>query len=88
MRLETKVLDITTNHVSAKLLIKGQVRHEGVPVSCEVAVLNRASKKLISKAQSRVDGVFVVHGSRLYPNIVIAIDPYNDHNIAAQDNVK
>ena len=88
MRVDTEVLGTLTDHSSVKSLIKGQIRHEGVPVSCEVVVLNRNTKQVLSKSMSDKNGNFIAHGSHLYPNIVMAVDPYNDHNIAAQDNVK
>lgn len=88
MRLDIAPENLSTDHTSTKSLIKGQIRHEGVPISCEVVVLNRNTKAVLSRTISDESGNFIAHGSRFYPNIVMATDPYGDHNIAAQDNVK
>ncbi|NNG80618.1 hypothetical protein [Acinetobacter sp. ANC 5378] len=88
MRIDSEVKGTATDHSVNASLIKGQIRHEGVPISCEVVVLNRNTKAVLSRTMSDEDGKFIVHGSHFYPNIVMAVDPHNDHNIAAQDNVK
>lgn len=88
MRLDAGILGTQTNHTKTRSLIKGQIRHEGQPISCEVVVLNRDTKQVLSRAMSDEDGKFIAHGSHFYPNIVMATDPHGDHNIAAQDNVK
>ena len=88
MRIDSEVRGTATDHSANTSLIKGQIRHEGVPISCEVVVLNRNTKAVLSRTISDESGNFIAHGSRLYPNIVMATDPYGDHNIAAQDNVK
>lgn len=88
MRIDSEVRGTATDHSGIKSLIKGQIRHDGVPISCEVLVLSRNTKQVLSKSMSDADGVFIAHGSHLYPNIVMATDPYGDHNVAAQDNVK
>ncbi len=88
MRIDSEVRGTATNHSANKSLIKGQIRHEGVPISCKVVVLNRNTKAVLSQTTSDNNGNFIAHGSHLYPNIVMATDPYGDHNIAAQDNVK
>lgn len=88
MHIDSGVRGTATNHSANKSLIKGQIRHEGVPISCKVVVLNRNTKAVLSQTTSDNNGNFIAHGSHLYPNIVMATDPYGDHNIAAQDNVK
>lgn len=88
MIINTDILSASTNHTIAKSLIKGQVCHNGVPISCEVAVLDRVSKVVVSKVKSDEAGQFIAWGSRTRYNIVMAVDPYNDHNIASQDRVK
>lgn len=88
MIINTETHGTKTDHASIKSLIKGQIRHEGVPISCKVVVLNRNTKAVLSQTTSDNNGNFIAHGSHLYPNIVMATDPYGDHNIAAQDNVK
>lgn len=88
MRIDLGPKGTFTNNQLNKSLIKGQIRHDGVPISCEVLVLSRNTKQVLSKSMSDADGVFIAHGSHLYPNIVMATDPYGDHNVAAQDNVK
>lgn len=88
MNIDTLVLGTFTNHGINSSLIRGQIRHEGVPISCEVVILNRNTKKILSKSTSDENGNFIAYGTHLYPNIVMATDPYGDHNIAAQDNVK
>ena len=37
-----------------KSLIKGQIRHEGIPISCEVVVLNRNTKAIINRVVMRM----------------------------------
>lgn len=88
MRLDAGILGTQTNHTKTRSLIKGQIRHEGQPISCEVVVLNRNTKQVLSRAMSDEDGKFIAHGSHFYPNIVMAVDPHNDHNVAIQDRVK
>lgn len=88
MRIDSEIRGAATDHSLNKSLIKGQIRHDGVPISCEVVVLNRNTKAVLSKSMSDANGVFIAHGSHLYPNIIMATDPYGDYNIAAQDNVK
>lgn len=88
MRIDSEVRGTATDHSGIKSLIKGQIRHEGSPISCEVVILNRNTKKILSKSTSDENGNFIAYGTHLYPNIVMATDPYGDHNIAAQDNVK
>lgn len=88
MIINTDILSASTNHTIAKSLIKGQVCHNGVPISCEVVVLDRTSKAVYSRVRSKVDGSFVAWGSHARYNIVMAVDPNNDHNIASQDRVK
>lgn len=87
MRIDLGPKGTFTNNQLNKSLIKGQIRHDGVPISCEVLVLSRNTKQVLSKSMSDENGNFIAHGSHVYPNIVMAVDPYNDHNIAAQDNV-
>lgn len=88
MRLDISPGSLSNNHTRTKSLIKGQIRHDGVPISCEVVVLDRTSKAVYSRVRSKVDGSFVAWGSHTYFNIVMAVDPNNDHNIASQDRVK
>ena len=88
MIMDTVISGTLTNNATNSSLIKGQIRHEGQPISCEVVILSRNTKQVLSKSMSDESGNFIAYGSPLHPNIVIAVDPYNDHNIAAQDNVK
>lgn len=88
MNLMPILKSAANNNTLYSSLIKGQIRHEGMSISCEVVVLDRASKKVVSRVRSKVDGSFVAWGSHTRYNIVMAVDPYNDHNIASQDNVK
>lgn len=88
MRLDISPGSLSNNHTSAKSLIKGQIRHDGAPISCEVVVLDRTSKAIYSRVRSKVDGSFLAWGSDTRYNIVLAVDPNNDHNIASQDRVK
>ena len=88
MNLMPILKSAANNNTLYSSLIKGQIRHKGMPISCEVLVLSRNTKQVLSKSMSDADGVFIAHGSHLYPNIVMATDPYGDHNVAAQDNVK
>lgn len=37
---------------------------------------------------SKPDGQYILLGSQLSENFVVALDPKNEYNIAAQDNVK
>lgn len=88
MRLDISPKNLSNNHTNAKSLIRGQIRHDGVPISCEVVVLDRTSKAVYSRVRSKVDGSFLAWGSHARYNIVMAVDPNNDHNIASQDRVK
>lgn len=88
MRIDLGPKGTYTNNQLNKSLIRGQIRHEGVPISCEVVVLNRNTKAVLSRTKSDENGRFIAHGSHIYPNLVIATDPLNDHNIASQDYVK
>ena len=88
MRMDSELIGTATDHSANKSLIKGQIRHDGVPISCEVVVLDRTSKAVYSRVRSKADGSFVAWGSHARYNIVMAVDPYNDHNIASQDRVK
>lgn len=88
MRIDSEVRGTATDHSANTSLIKGQIRHEGVPISCEVVVLNRNTKAVLSRTMSDENGNFITHGSNIFQNLIIAVDPYNDHNIASQDRVK
>lgn len=88
MNLMSRLKSAVNGNDLYKSLIKGQTLHEGVPISCEVVVLDRTSKAVYSRVRSKVDGSFVAWGSHARYNIVMALDPYNDHNIASQDRVK
>ena len=72
----------------ATSLIKGVTTKQGVPISCHVRAYNRDTGELLSKTISKSDGSYVLFGSQLNPNYVMAIDPTFEYNLAAQDNVK
>lgn len=72
----------------ARALIKGMTTKSGFPISCLVCVYHRDSGELLSKAISKGDGSYVLLGSSRNKNYVISLDPLNEYNIAAQDNVK
>lgn len=88
MNLMPILKSAANNNTLYSSLIRGQIRHDGTPISCEVVVLSRNNKAVLSRITSDENGQFIAHGSHLYPNIVMATDPHRDHNIAAQDNVK
>lgn len=88
MNLMPTLKSAVNNNTLYSSLIKGQIRHEGMSISCEIVVLNRNTKAVLSRTKSDENGQFIAHGSHFYPNIVMATDPYGDHNVAAQDNVK
>lgn len=71
-----------------KSLVKGEVRRNGVSISCRVAVISRELNAILTKTISKPDGTFILHKSTNSSCAVIAIDPTNEFNIAAQDNVK
>lgn len=73
---------------TATSLISGFTTKNGAPISCPVRAYNRDTGELLSKTISKSDGSYVLFGSRLNPNYVMAVDPLNEYNLAAQDNVK
>lgn len=75
-------------YFAANILIKGVTTKQGVPISCPVRAYNRDTGELLSKTISKSDGSYVLFGSQLNPNYVMAIDPTFEYNLAAQDNVK
>jgi hypothetical protein len=75
-------------YFSATLLIKGTVTKQGVPISCPVRAYSRNTGVLLSSTVSKPDGSYVLFGTRAGSNQVLAIDPAEEFNITAQDNVK
>lgn len=71
-----------------KSLVRGEVRRNGVPISCRVAIISRELNTILAKTISRPDGTFILHKSTNSSCAVIAIDPTDEFNIAAQDNVR
>ncbi|WP_263577030.1 hypothetical protein [Acinetobacter pseudolwoffii] len=67
-------------------LIKGITTKEGIPISCPVRVYSRSTGELLSKGISKADGSYLLFGSNQSANYVLAIDPADEFNIAAQDN--
>lgn len=82
--LEIKLVNL---HIATSL-IKGNTTKSGIPVSCEIRAYNRITGVLLSKSRSDTNGKYILFGSHNQPNYVIAIDPEEEFNIAAQDNVK
>lgn len=72
---------------TARSLITGVTTKNGVPVSCDVRVYSRTTGILLSFAKSDSNGKYRAFGNP-DQNYVIAIDPSNEYNLAAQDNVK
>jgi len=72
----------------ANLIIKGITTKNGVSISCPVQAYSRNSGGLLSSTVSKQDGSYVLFGTRAGSNQVLAIDPAEEFNIAAQDNVK
>lgn len=78
---------VVKKHI-APALIKGLTTKQGTPISCPVCAYSRKTGELLSKTTSKADGSYVLFGSNQFQNYVIAIDPSNEYNLAAQDNVK
>lgn len=81
-------LDTVVNPHQALSLIKGITTKNGVPLSCEVRTYNRVTGFLLSKSHSDINGKYILFGAHNLSNYVLAIDPQQQFNIAAQDNVK
>lgn len=81
-------LDTFVSPHQAPALIKGITTKNGVSISCEVRAYSRLTGALLSKAYSNSSGKYILFGKHSQPNYVIATDPLNQYNIAAQDNVK
>ena len=71
-----------------KALIKGATTKLGVAISCPVRAYSRKTGELLSQTISKSDGSYILLGSITSPNYVVAIDPVDEYNLAAQDNVK
>ncbi len=72
----------------AKLLIKGKTLKESVAISCRVYAYDRSSGLLLSGGRSSFAGDYILFGAQHKENMVIALDPNSEFNLATQDNVK
>jgi len=72
----------------SKLLIKGRTFKKGVDISCRVRVYSRGDGLLLSEVRSNASGDYILFGLQHKENIIIALDPNSEFNLAAQDNVK
>lgn len=86
MRIDRKLT--LAKAARAKLLIQGKTLKQGVPISCRVRVYNRSTGQLLNETTSKSNGNYILLGVRNGSNYIIALDPLNECNIAAQDNVK
>lgn len=78
---------IKTSPFQAKLLIKGKTFKESNSISCQVNAYNRKSGLLLSSGRSNSSGDYILFGVQRRENMVIALDPGSEFNLAAQDNV-
>ena len=85
MRIDKMIRNAKANKVD--LLVAGRTTKQGVPISCVVRTYNRTTGELLCEVQSSNDGKYILLGTRNSANKVIAIDPDQKFNIAAQDNV-
>lgn len=69
-------------------LIKGVTTKKGSPISCPVHCHSRLNGQLLSKAQSKQDGSYILFGSNSSANYVVAIDPAEEFNLATEDNIQ
>lgn len=71
----------------ANILIKGVTTKLNIPISCPVRAYNRNTGELLSRANSKVDGSYILFGSSQFNSCVMAVDPIQEYNIAVQDMV-
>lgn len=88
MRLDIKVKRNALERAGKTRLIKGEVRRNGLPISCVVRAYNRENGELVSQMQSKTDGSYILFGNNLGSSYVVAIDPKLEYNLAVRDNVK
>lgn len=88
MRLDVKAKRNAIERAGKTRLIKGEVRRNGLLISCVVRAYNRENGELVSQMQSKTDGSYILFGTNFGSSYVVAIDPKIEYNIAAQDNVK
>lgn len=86
MRIDRKTT--TSSAQLNKLLIRGKTLKQGVPISCKVRAYSRNTGQLLSEASSKLNGDYVILGIRNTSNYIIALDPNEEYNVAAQDGVK
>jgi len=72
----------------AKLVLSGTVTKNGVPIQAAVCAYDRNTGELKSKSKSKPNGKYILLGTNVNSNFVVAIDPANEYNLATQDNVK
>lgn len=87
MRLDIHVKRNALERAGKTRLIKGEVRRNGLLISCVVRAYNRKNGELVSQTQSKPDGSYILFGNNFGSSYVIAVDPLNEYNIAAQDKV-
>lgn len=71
-----------------ELLIKGVVTKKGVPIICTVRAYSRDYGDMLSQSTSQNDGSYILFGSINSANYVVAIDPEEEFNLAAEDNIQ
>lgn len=79
---------IQKNPKRATMLVKGVTFKLGSPTSCQVRAYNRSTGELLSETISKSNGSYILFTVQHTENYVIAIDPDQEYNIVAQDNVK
>lgn len=87
MRLDVKVKRNALERAGKTRLIKGEVRRNGLPISCVVRAYNRENGEIISQIQSKTDGTYILFGNNFGSNYVIALDPSFEFNLSRHDLV-
>lgn len=87
MRLDIKVKRNAIERSGKTRLIKGEVRRNGLPVSCTVRAYNRKNGELVSQTQSKMDGSYILFGNSFGFSYVVAIDPKLEYNLSRHDRV-
>lgn len=91
MKISAKVISAYIFHqersVISCALIQGTTLKNGEPISCHVHAYSRRSGKLLSQTTSKPNGQYILLGSQISENFVVALDPENKYNVAARDNV-
>lgn len=85
-------IDCTVNAVTMSVnfkqkLLKGTTNKMGAPISCVVRAYNRRTGVMLSQTTSKATGVYILLGSHIDQNYVLALDPENNYNAVIKDRV-